>query len=203
MKHLLIILTLLGAAIPLSAQEKSIPQQQIGLWGGIGVGQYINLLEPRYSFLGYRRVLWSINANYDLQIKQSNWWLRYDATFSKRPAPAISAKFHYLSSALNVLYRSKRNFMIGMGLQISGVRAPYRDNSSIPNNRFTLDLPLTLEKQFRLTEHLSVHTTLKLDIALTSILPRYCSDLRGRSFCFHYFSESAFAGVGLKYDLGR
>ncbi len=198
MKHLLIILTLLGAAIPLSAQEKIIPQQQIGLWGGIGVGQYINLLEPRYSFLGDRRVLWNINANYDQQIKQSNWWLRYDATFSKRPARA-----HYLSSALNVLYRSKRNFMIGMGLQMSVVRAPYRDNSSIPNNRFTLDLPLTLEKQFRLTENLSVHTTLKLDIALTPIIPRYCSDYRGRSFCFHYFSESAFAGVGLKYDLGR
>lgn len=107
MKHLLIILTLLGAAIHLSAQEKSIPQHQIGLWGGIGVGQYINITSNPRSPLGGRMRLWTFGGSYD---------------------------------------------------------------------------------------------------GVTAIIKRFCSSSPTnpiRSNCYHFFSESVFFGVGLKYDLGR
>lgn len=43
MKHYLISSICLLASISLLGQQDSSPQRQIGLWGGIGVGRYINL----------------------------------------------------------------------------------------------------------------------------------------------------------------
>ncbi|MFK7922572.1 MAG: hypothetical protein AB8H47_11485 [Bacteroidia bacterium] len=210
MKHYLICTLCLLASISLLGQEKAPVQRQLGLWGGIGAGQYINVTDNSRSPLGGRMMLWTVAANYDRRIKESNWLVRYQLGFSRRPQPAISSKFHYLSSSFSFLHRSKRDFLIGLGLQVSRVfvyvHEEYRDGYTLENNDFELAIPLLLEKQFVLNERLSLHATIKGDISATAIIPRFCTASPTnptRSNCYHFFSESVFAGVGIKYDLGR